>query len=168
MLGGMDRFLMERSQHMLGYLGLSALAHAVSQGIGEMSRPWWQGLPQPTTKAPVMVRRRVSKKVSRRVPRSSLAVPVAAAVMADEAAKSFGEGSAAGQQSFEQAEALSYESAPEVLPVSMEQQSFDAVSVQQQMQQLAAQQAAQQALQEESEEAPRRRRAPQGRRQSSL
>lgn len=178
LLGGMDRFLIERSQHLWSYLAVSGFARAVSQGVGELSRPWWQGLPQPAPKAPTMVRRRVARKVTRRVPRSTAAAAAApaapVAVGLDEMSTSYGGelvveplelSASASYVQAPQVEAMSYESAaaaPEATPAS---QAYDALLQQQQM----AAQAAQQQQQQEESEAPRyRRSAPQGRRQSSM
>lgn len=77
LIGGMDRFLMERCKSITSYLGISAATRALSQGVGELSRPWWQGLPEPQPPQPKTVRRRVARKVSKRVPRSSLTPVVA-------------------------------------------------------------------------------------------
>eukprot|EP00798_Chlamydomonas_sp_ICE-L_P002336 gene2336-8632_t len=75
LLGGLDRFLMERSKSIVSYLGISAVARALSQGVGELSRPWWQGLPKPEPAKPKTIRRRVARKVSKRVPRSQIPAP---------------------------------------------------------------------------------------------
>jgi hypothetical protein len=62
------------------YVLLAGGARAASCAVGEMSRPWWQGLPAPASLPPgpsllpslPMLPRRVKKKVAKRVPRSRL------------------------------------------------------------------------------------------------
>jgi len=78
LLGGIDRYLFDRSNFLWTYLGISGAARFASQQVGELSRPWWQGLPQPEQIRQQVRTKKVSKKVSKRVPKSSLR-PAAAA-----------------------------------------------------------------------------------------
>lgn len=77
LIGGLDRFLFDRTNFLWTYVGLSGAARLISNQVGELSRPWWQGLPAPSTLARaeaayVPMPRKVRKKVSKKVPRSRL------------------------------------------------------------------------------------------------
>lgn len=78
LLGGLDRFLFDRTNFLWTYLAMSGAARVVSNQVGELSRPWWQGLPSPSTLAARPMVRRIRKKVSKKVPRVK-AVPAPAA-----------------------------------------------------------------------------------------
>ncbi len=47
LLGGLDRYLFGHSSFLWTYMGLTGAARVASIGVGELSRPWWQGLPEP-------------------------------------------------------------------------------------------------------------------------
>lgn len=82
-VGGLDRVLFGRTNFLWTYLCLSGAVRLVSSQVGELSRPWWQGLPSPSTLPPVIpTHRRVRKKVSKRVPKSRRAAAAAAAATA--------------------------------------------------------------------------------------
>lgn len=75
LIGGLDQFLFSRTNFLWTYVALSGAARLASNQVGELSRPWWQGLPSPSTLAKaeaayVPVPRKVKKKVSKRVPRN--------------------------------------------------------------------------------------------------
>lgn len=72
LMGGLDRLLFDRTNYLWTYLLLSGAARVVSNQVGELSRPWWQGLPSPSSLAARSVlpmQRRVRKKVSKKVPK---------------------------------------------------------------------------------------------------
>lgn len=46
LLGGLDRYLFERSNFLWTYVGATLVARTLSNRVGELSRPWWQGLPE--------------------------------------------------------------------------------------------------------------------------
>eukprot|EP00197_Chlamydomonas_leiostraca_P002373 CAMPEP_0202858132 /NCGR_PEP_ID=MMETSP1391-20130828/788_1 /ASSEMBLY_ACC=CAM_ASM_000867 /TAXON_ID=1034604 /ORGANISM="Chlamydomonas leiostraca, Strain SAG 11-49" /LENGTH=566 /DNA_ID=CAMNT_0049537017 /DNA_START=145 /DNA_END=1845 /DNA_ORIENTATION=+ len=78
LIGGLDRILFDRTNFLWTYLAMSGTARLVSNQVGELSRPWWQGLPAPSTLAARMpTQRRVRKKVSKKVPKVK-AAPVSA------------------------------------------------------------------------------------------
>lgn len=80
LIGGLDRYLFNHSSYLWAYMGLSGLARIASTSVGEMSRPWWQGLPTPSSLPASRPRtKRVSKRVHKRVPKA-VARPSAAAV----------------------------------------------------------------------------------------
>ena len=65
-MGGLDRYLFAHSNFLWTYLGITGLARLASISLGELSRPWWQGLPPHgalDARKPVVRTRRVSKKV---------------------------------------------------------------------------------------------------------
>lgn len=64
LLGGLDRYLFERSNYLWTYLGISTLARGLSWSVGEQSRFWWQGLPRPTGQVSSRRARKATKKVS--------------------------------------------------------------------------------------------------------
>jgi len=70
LIGGLDRYLFNHSSYMWAYMGISGLARLGSQAVGEMSRPWWQGLPNPATLPARPRTKRVSKRVHKRVPKA--------------------------------------------------------------------------------------------------
>ncbi len=77
LIGGLDRFLFDRTNFLWTYVALSGAARLASNQVGELSRPWWQGLPAPSTLPPIGASytpppRRVRRKVSKKVPRSKL------------------------------------------------------------------------------------------------
>jgi hypothetical protein len=72
-VGGLDRFLFQRCNYLWTYMGISMLTRGLSTAVGEMSRPWMQGLPKTTQR-----KRVVKKKVIKRR-RAAEAAPVAAA-----------------------------------------------------------------------------------------
>ncbi|MEW5298394.1 MAG: hypothetical protein WDW38_000873 [Sanguina aurantia] len=78
LIGGMDRYLFSHSNYLWTYVGVSGVARIISQNIGEMARPFMQGLA--TTPAPIVKvekNRRMVKRVKPRV------APVAAAAAID-------------------------------------------------------------------------------------
>lgn len=81
LIGGMDRYLFDHTTALWTYLGFSTVGRAVSNRIGELSRPWWQGLPtqRPRHNEPQPQKRRVRR---RRAERKAEPVPEAAAVSA--------------------------------------------------------------------------------------
>jgi len=60
-VGGLDRYLFDRTNHLWAYLTLSSIYRVVSNRIGEASRPWWQGLPTEPGKRKRRVRQRVDR-----------------------------------------------------------------------------------------------------------
>jgi len=76
LIGGLDRFLFDRTTFLWTYTALSGAGRLVSNQAGELSRPWWQGLPTPSAlqlpSLPDMMPRRIKKKVSKKVPRSQI------------------------------------------------------------------------------------------------
>lgn len=78
LIGGLDTYMFGHATSMITYLGLSVAARAASMVAGEMTRPWWQGLPDVPASHKRVVTRRVSKKVARKVPKASLVVSAAA------------------------------------------------------------------------------------------
>lgn len=87
LLGGLDRLLFERSNYLWAYVGATLVARAASSRIGELSRPWWQGLPdaqalaaQRAAAAPAATRsvRRV-RRVKKASSAAAIAAPAAAA-----------------------------------------------------------------------------------------
>ncbi|GAX80601.1 hypothetical protein CEUSTIGMA_g8036.t1 [Chlamydomonas eustigma] len=78
LIGGLDRYLFGHSNFLWTYLGITGAARIGSMAVGELSRPWWQGLPEPqqTERKQVKTSRKVSKKVSKKVPRSATAAAV--------------------------------------------------------------------------------------------
>lgn len=86
-IGGLDRFLFGHSHFLWAYLGLSGATRLASMAIGEISRPWFQGLPSapPLVTPTRTLTRRVSRKVARRVPRSSVAGAAAVAMVGADA-----------------------------------------------------------------------------------
>ncbi len=80
-MGGLDRFLFDRTTFLWTATAASCAARLGSNQLGEVSRAWWQGLPDARTlplpaflaAGPQLpVTRKVRKKVTKRVPRSSL------------------------------------------------------------------------------------------------
>jgi len=55
LLGGVDRLLFAHTNYLWTYLLLSGGARFASQYVGEQTRPAWQGLPSPSSLAPVQV-----------------------------------------------------------------------------------------------------------------
>lgn len=76
LIGGLDRYLFGHSNFLWTYLGITGLTRLVSISAGELSRPWWQGLPPPGERRMQIRTRRVSKKVQRKVPKLSAAPPM--------------------------------------------------------------------------------------------
>jgi hypothetical protein len=68
LLGGMDRYLFGHSNYLWTYLGFTGVARLVSNAVGELSRPVWQGLT--TTPA---ARRPVIRRVRRKRPAGTVA-----------------------------------------------------------------------------------------------
>eukprot|EP00879_Flechtneria_rotunda_P000742 GHRR01000862.1.p1 GENE.GHRR01000862.1~~GHRR01000862.1.p1 ORF type:complete len:642 (+),score=246.10 GHRR01000862.1:97-2022(+) len=68
LLGGMDRYLFGHSNYLWTYLGFSMVARSLFAGVGELSRPWWQGLSTDSAASHVARSkkvRRVRKKVNK-------------------------------------------------------------------------------------------------------
>ena len=72
MIGGLDRFLFGHANFLWTYLGLSGATRLASMAVGEVSRPWFQGLPDVPESHKRVVTRRVSRKVAKKVPRASI------------------------------------------------------------------------------------------------
>jgi hypothetical protein len=72
LLGGMDRYLFGHSNFMWTYMGFSLLARGMFASVGEMSRPWWQGLTQETAASHVAAAKKL-KRVRRKVNKSGTA-----------------------------------------------------------------------------------------------
>lgn len=90
LVGGLDRYLFDHSNFLWTYLGFSTFARIVSNRIGELSRPWWQGLPtERQNKTKPQPKRRVRRKrqteaepkpeLAPALAASSVALPAAAA-----------------------------------------------------------------------------------------
>jgi hypothetical protein len=85
LLGGMDRYLFGHSNFMWTYMGLSLLARGMFASVGEMSRPWWQGLTQETAASHVVAAKKL-KRVRRKVNKSGTATSTLPGVAAHQQA----------------------------------------------------------------------------------
>lgn len=70
LLGGMDRYLFNHTNYLWTYLGFSLISRGMFAGVGEMSRPWWQGL---STDAAASHRVKKVRRVRRKVNKSGTA-----------------------------------------------------------------------------------------------
>jgi hypothetical protein len=70
LLGGMDRYLFNHTNYLWTYIGFSLIARGLFTGVGEMSRPWWQGL---TTDAAASHRVKKVRRVRRKVNKTGTA-----------------------------------------------------------------------------------------------
>jgi hypothetical protein len=78
LLGGMDRYLFGHASALWSYVLLTSAARFAGAAAGELSRPWWQGLPTETAASHLQRRQRV-RRVKKRVPRKPLAQVVSEA-----------------------------------------------------------------------------------------
>jgi hypothetical protein len=66
LLGGLDRYLFGHASALWSYVALTTIARVGGAAVGELSRPWWQGLPTEAAASHAQRRTRV-RKVKRRV-----------------------------------------------------------------------------------------------------
>jgi len=77
LLGGMDAYLFSHASALWSYVGATAVARVGSLAVGEMSRPWWQGLPTEAHPSHAQRRPRV-RKIKKRVVKKPAAAEAAA------------------------------------------------------------------------------------------
>ena len=108
LIGGLDRYLFGHTSYLWTYMLATGAARVSSVAVGEMSRPFWQGLPavQQQQQQQQVRTKKVSKKVSRKVPKAAAA---AAFVAVDSMAEA---GEAAAIASPSEPDVQHYEASP--------------------------------------------------------